>query len=239
MEKQGAHNTAMGGAGSGPGAGPGDTGLTFAHWLRSAASPIASPSPTPGFGCEATCAWGKPNHHHLPQDKLTHRKPQFSSSCSTHSAGEQSVPFFFSAKAVFPLPLSTPSTAKPATKARFLLSFCYFRGPLYLWVAVLSWLWLLFKRAGKQGEEGYNKVSLISSKMLTERSPHGSLHPSLPGTPPGNTSSLWKWKPDHLNRRVVSGNGVGRGRILGRILTPGAHNANDKIIRGTVQISDG
>lgn len=79
------------GRGEGPQAGPRHTSLTFVHWLRSAASPIASPSPTPGFGWEATCAWGKPNHHHLPQDKLTHRKPQFSSTCSSsiHSAGNK------------------------------------------------------------------------------------------------------------------------------------------------------
>lgn len=119
--------------------------------------PPSPPLPPPqGFGWDTTCAWYKSNHHHLPQDELTHRKPQFSSSClnSIHSAGEQSVPFFFSAKAVFPLPLSTPSAAKPATKARFFLSFCYFRGPLYLWVAVPSCKALAPFQKGRQERGG-------------------------------------------------------------------------------------
>lgn len=48
---------------------------------------------------------------------------------------------------------------------------------------------------------------------------------------------LWKLKQNHLDQRVRAGQGVGRGGILGRILTSGAHDANNKVIRGIFKIS--
>lgn len=99
--------------------------------LRSAASPFTS-SPLQGFWVDCSPCPCKPNHQHLPLTSSLIGNPSAAArpgSSSIHSSSEQSVPFFFSAKAAFPLPLSAPSAAKPAAKARFLFPFCFFMVP--------------------------------------------------------------------------------------------------------------
>lgn len=134
-----------------------------------------------------------PNHQHLPQTStLIGNRRSCSGSSGVHSSREPSVPLS-PAKAAFPLPLSVPSTAKPAATARCLFSF-YFHGPFYLWVMFL----LGFDSFSKgQGSKGRRTVSypLISPEMLSTRPPgQPARTPACLGTRPSRANTLCKLK---------------------------------------------
>lgn len=131
VEKQGDWQPCSYG-GPGPGARPGCTGLAFGHLAQVCCFSLHLSSPLQGFWVDCFPCPCKPNHQHLPLTSSRIGNPSAAArpgSSSIHSSSEQSVPFFFSAKAAFPLPLSAPSAAKPAAKARFLFPFCFFMVP--------------------------------------------------------------------------------------------------------------
>lgn len=205
--------------------------------LRPAASPSASPPRCRALGGCLPCPH-QPNHQHVPR-RARSSETRLGSG-SIHSSSAQSVPFFFSAKAAFPLPLSAPSAAKPAAKARFLLFFFpffyYFSwSPLFIGY-VSSWLWLLFKRAGKQRQENSVIISLNSSKMLATQPKSSQLAPQSSWDSTFQYQHLCKLRQDHSNQEMSQiWQRGGMGYNLGGILTSGAHNTNNNKIITDVQ----
>lgn len=133
---------------------------------------LLPPSPPHCRGSEwpPLCLW-RPNHQHLPQtSSLIGNRCSCSGSSSIHSSGEQSVPFFFSAKATFPLSLSAPSTAKPAAKARFLLFFIFMVPFIYGLCFLLALTPLQKGREERGGEQHHisDFIQMLSRQPLKQ-----------------------------------------------------------------------
>lgn len=165
--------------GRGPWAGPGHPDLTAGHWLRSAASPVTSPSPIPrrlGGMPPVSCV-----------SLITTISPKTSSRLGNpNSAALAQAAFILQAHKVFRsfslqrpcflshyLPHRQPSL--PQKQDFFFLSVIFVVPFIYRWL-FFSWLWLLFKRAGKQREEGsmIGRESLISPKMFPQTVPRAA-----------------------------------------------------------------
>ena len=113
-----------------------------------------------------------------PQRQAHHRKPRLSGSYSTsvHSSSEQSVPFYFSAKAMFPLPLSTPSAHRQPRLLRKISPVCHVHGPLYICESLLFLGFGSFSKG--QGSKGRRTASSLQFHLKCSSSNPQSSQPA-------------------------------------------------------------
>lgn len=138
--------------------------------LRPAASPSASPLHCGVLSGRLLCPCS-PNHQHVPQTSSIIGNPLGLRQHSFFQRTKCSV--LFLCKGRISSPIICPIGSQACRKSKISFSFSW--SPLFIGY-VSSWLWLLFKRAGKQ-RQGKQCHSLNSSKMLTTHPKSSQLAP--------------------------------------------------------------